>query len=44
MYLPDTGVYSIQVISDKIVPEGSSDAATAEDTKLLSVSFTPASN
>jgi hypothetical protein len=44
LYIQDTGVYSIQVISDKIMPEGRHDAAAGEDTKLLSVSFTPATN
>ena len=44
LYIQDTGLYNIQVISEKILPksskkEGSSDA---DNTKLLSVFFTPA--
>jgi hypothetical protein len=44
LYLQDTGVYSIQVISDRIIPEEKKDQSAAEDTKLLSVSLTPATN
>jgi outer membrane lipoprotein-sorting protein len=43
LYLQDTGVYNIQVISDRIIPDGKKDLS-AEDTKLLSVSLTPATN
>lgn len=43
LYLKDTGVYSIQVISDRIVPEEQGNNPNGEEiTKLLSVSLTPA--
>ncbi len=43
LYLKDTGVYNIQVISDGIVPgNGETAALSQEDTRLISVSFTPA--
>lgn len=37
LFIQDPGLYNIQVISDKILPDGKS-----EGTKLLSVSLTPA--
>lgn len=40
LFIPDTGLYNIQVISDRILPDKSSDKS--EETKLLSVSLTPA--
>lgn len=44
LFLQDTGVYSIQLISDKIVPEGQNGDNAADDTRLLSVSLTPVTN
>lgn len=43
LYIQDTGLYNIQVISDKILPEANIDAGSAgsENTKLLSVFLTP---
>ncbi|HLN56665.1 MAG TPA: hypothetical protein VK207_11765 [Bacteroidales bacterium] len=41
LYLKDTGVYSIQVISDRIVPEESEKNNTGDETRLISVSLTP---
>lgn len=40
LFIPDTGLYNIQVISDRILPDKSTDKS--EETKLLSVSLTPA--
>lgn len=40
LFIQDTGLYNIQVISDKILPDES--AEKSEGTKLLSVSLTPA--
>jgi hypothetical protein len=44
LYIPDTGVYSVQVISDKILPKGlrTSESSTDDHTKILSVLLTPA--
>jgi hypothetical protein len=43
LYLKDTGVYSFQVISDRIVPEDKENNPNGKEvTKLLSVSLTPA--
>lgn len=44
LYIRDTGLYNIQVISDKILPENEStdNRDTAESTKILSVFLTPA--
>jgi hypothetical protein len=39
LFIPDTGVVNIQIISDRIMPEGGSDFT--DDIKLLSVSLTP---
>lgn len=44
LFLQDTGVYSIQLISDKIVPESQNGNNPADDTRLLSVSLTPVTN
>jgi len=43
LYIRDTGVYSIQVISDKIIPKDYKADKSSDDsqTKLLSVSLTP---
>lgn len=42
LYLKDTGVYSIQVISDMIVPaEAEKETPGEEETKLIAVSLTP---
>lgn len=43
LYLRDTGVYNIQVISDKIVPRDykSKGSSSGDQTKLLSVSLLP---
>jgi hypothetical protein len=43
LYLQDTGVYSVQVISDRILPKDFSPGGSASDdlTKILSVSLTP---
>jgi len=43
MYIKDPGEYSIQVISEKILPEDQvrSDKSGADISKLISVSFTP---
>jgi len=40
LYIQDTGLYAIQVISDKILPQDI--ATTSEKTKILSVFLTPA--
>ncbi|HEX2921462.1 MAG TPA: hypothetical protein VHO50_09900 [Bacteroidales bacterium] len=43
LYLQDTGMYNIQVISDKILPEDPSEKSLETDaTKILSVFLTPA--
>ena len=44
MYIQDTGLYLVQIISDKILPEDIHDAneRITEKTKLLSVTLTPA--
>lgn len=39
LFIPDTGVVNIQIISDRIMPAGDSDFT--DDIKLLSVSLTP---
>lgn len=43
LYIQDTGVYNVQVISDKIIPKDYKDKGSAETdhTKLLSVFLTP---
>jgi hypothetical protein len=43
LYIQDTGLYAVQIISDKILPEDSENDsnATGEKTKLLSVFLTP---
>jgi hypothetical protein len=43
LYIQDTGVYSIQVISDKILPKEFKTSGSSHDdqTKILSVSLTP---
>lgn len=44
LYLQDTGLYSVQVISDRVLPRDIKAAGSAHDdlTKILSVSLTPA--
>jgi hypothetical protein len=43
LYIQDTGVYSVQVISDKILPKDFKTSGSSNDdqTKILSVSLTP---
>ena len=43
LYIQDTGLFSVQIISDKILPEDSvnDNTSTVEKTKLLSVFLTP---
>jgi len=41
LYIQDTGHFSIQIISDKIIPESITDDSGSEKTKLLSVFFSP---
>lgn len=41
LYLKDTGVYSIQMISEKILPDAEKRDSGNEETKLISVSLTP---
>lgn len=42
MYIQDTGVYSVQVISDKVLPKALKANGSSDDqTKILSVSLTP---
>lgn len=43
LYIQDTGLLNIQIISDKILPKGyqNKNSSETEDTKLLSVFFTP---
>jgi hypothetical protein len=43
LYIQDTGLYNIQVISEKIVPKGykNNESSATENSKLLSVFFTP---
>jgi len=43
LYIQDTGRFNIQLISEKIIPEGYSknESATADESKLLSVFLTP---
>lgn len=42
LYLKDTGLYNIQVISEKILPDDLKVVEEENDTKILSVSLTPA--
>jgi hypothetical protein len=44
LYIQDTGVYSVQVISDRILPKDfkASGISTDDHTKIVSVSLTPA--
>lgn len=46
LYIQDTGIYNIQIISDKIVPKGfkHSESTLVESTKLISVFLTPTTN
>ena len=41
LYIQDTGLYAVQIISDKIIPENNTDASANEKTRLLSVFLTP---
>jgi hypothetical protein len=44
LYIQDTGIYNVQVISDKVLPVNFRDNGTSpgDQTKILSVSLTPA--
>jgi hypothetical protein len=46
LYLQDTGLYNIQVISEKIIPNGDKNlgSSVTENSKLLSVFLTPITN
>jgi hypothetical protein len=46
LYIQDTGIYNIQVISEKILPKDykQKDSSVADNSKLLSVFLTPISN
>jgi hypothetical protein len=43
LYIQDTGLYNIQVISEKILPKdsGKGESSAIENSKLLSVFLTP---
>ena len=41
LYIQDTGLFSVQIISDKIIPEDKTDSSADTKTKLLSVFLTP---
>jgi len=41
LYIQDTGLYAVQIISDKIIPDNNTDASANEKTRLLSVFLTP---
>jgi hypothetical protein len=41
LYIQDTGLYAVQIISDRILPESEAENAGSEKTKLLSVFLTP---
>ncbi len=41
LYIQDTGLFAVQIISDKIIPEDKADVSGAAKTKLLSVFLTP---
>lgn len=41
LYIQDTGLYAVQIISDKIIPEENNNSAGREKTRLLSVFLTP---
>jgi hypothetical protein len=45
LYIQDTGLYNIQVISEKIVPHGykNDESSVTDNSKLLSISLTPTS-
>jgi hypothetical protein len=44
LYIQDTGVYNVQVISDRILPKDAGQGGASDDdqTKIVSVSLTPA--
>jgi hypothetical protein len=43
LYIQDTGVYSVQVISDKVLPPNAKESRNSEEqTKIVSVSIKPA--
>jgi hypothetical protein len=46
LYIQDTGLYYIQIVSEKILPQDSKkdETSTVENTKLLSVFLTPIAN
>ena len=41
LYIQDTGLLEIQIISDKIIPENSGEISASSKTRLLSVFLTP---
>jgi hypothetical protein len=41
LYIQDTGLYAVQIISDKIIPENNITSSGNEKTRLLSVFLTP---
>lgn len=41
LYIQDTGHFAVQIISDKIIPESTTEDSGSEKTKLLSVFLTP---
>jgi len=41
MYIQDTGLYAVQIISDGIIPENETEDSGSAKTKLVSVSLTP---
>lgn len=41
LYIQDTGLYAVQIISDKIIPENQDNNSESEKTRLLSVFLTP---
>lgn len=42
LYIPDTGLYNVQIISEKILPKETRKEESEENSKLLSVFLTPA--
>jgi hypothetical protein len=42
LFIQDTGLYNIQVISEKIVPDHYRELSASESSRLISVFFTPA--
>jgi hypothetical protein len=42
LYIQDTGLYAVQIISDRILPDDKTSNSGSEKTRLLSVVLTPA--